>query len=94
VSTLWDAQPVGPDQSCEVEGRGCAWFFLHVDPAAGPVFEPRPRWIIATGHVDDPAAETCHYVYPEDWTEGRADDANAIATCRAQFVLVAIRDAP
>jgi hypothetical protein len=45
-----------------------------------------------TGHLDDPAAATCRYVYPDDWAAERADDAEAIATCRASFVLVSLRD--
>lgn len=94
LSTLWDAQPIGPDKTCEVDGRGCAWMFVHVDPASGPVFEPRPRWVIATGHVEDAIAETCRYVYPDDWTGLRLDDQSAVALCRSQFVLVSIRDAP
>jgi hypothetical protein len=46
------------------------------------------------GHVNDPRAETCHYVYPEDWTEGPYPDAEAVEACRVGFVIVSFMDAP
>lgn len=94
LTTLWEARPE-PDGSCPTIGeQGCTGFFWHIDPASGLTLDGPPRWLIVTGHLDDPAAQTCHYVYPEDWTKERADDAEAVATCRAQFVIVSFRDAP
>ena len=94
LTTLYEGRPIGEFQECQMDGRACASFFLHVDPASGVALKTLPRWVIVTGHVDDPAAATCHYTYPEGWTEPHLDDQLAIALCRAQFVVVSVRDAP
>lgn len=95
LTVIYETGPIGPDGSCEMaSGRECAWFIWHIDPALGLELSGPPRWLIVKGHLDDPAAETCRYVYPEDWTDVRADDAEAVETCRQQFVIVAFRDAP
>jgi hypothetical protein len=93
LSTIWGAPPTGPDMQC-ADDRGCALFFVQFNPASGLSIEGPRRWLILTGHRQDPAAETCHYVYPEGWTGERYDDAEAVAKCREGFVLVSFRDAP
>lgn len=92
VPALWQAQQGGSDEDCE--GADCAWMFLHVDPASNVVLEGESRWVIVTGHRDDPKSTRCHYVYPPDWTEPHLDDADAVAICRQSFVLTSVRDAP
>ena len=95
LSVIYENGPVGPDGDCRMAGgRVCAQFFWSIDPASGLELTGPPRWLIVRGHLDDPAAQTCRYVYPEDWTEVRADDAEAVATCRQRFVIVDFRDAP
>lgn len=93
-SAIWEAQPVGPSKDCEIDGRGCAWFYFHEDLRPGTGYAGPSRWVIVTGHLDDPAAETCHYVYPEDWPEPTSDDADAVAACQTSFVLVSLRNEP
>ncbi|HEX5578655.1 MAG TPA: SH3 domain-containing protein [Candidatus Limnocylindria bacterium] len=51
------------------------------------------RWVEVTGHYDDPAAITCRWTPPvseEMWFSGTAD---AVATCRARFVVTAVHRA-
>jgi hypothetical protein len=68
---------------------------LHVDPSSGLSLDfPPPRWVLVRGHLRDPAAETCHFVYAGDSTEERMPDAMAIESCRQGFVLVSYQDAP
>ena len=65
-------------------------FFL-VDPTSGIVVSGPARWVVATGHRMDPAAETCHWVYPPDTPPAeRYDDADAVALCQEHFVLESI----
>jgi hypothetical protein len=93
-SALWQAPPTGPDNVCD-EGLepDCAWFFPHINPRSSLSLDER-RWVIVTGHVQDPLAETCRYVAPEDSTEELPPDAQAVSHCRAQFVVTSMRDAP
>ena len=94
LSAIWSDRPVGPDQVCVVDGETCRWFFAHVNPRSGVVLEGPPRWLLLTGHFQDPAAERCHYVFPEGYDEGRPDDGLAVEACRANFVLVDVQNAP
>lgn len=95
--TIWEAKPAGRD-NCEVDGEQCAWFFPHINPASGLTLDGPPRWLILTGHYLDPAAETCHWVYPDDWPDAPSDTpesrAAAVALCRQGFVLDSFVDAP
>lgn len=94
MSFIWGGRPIGPEQACELDGHSCGGFFPHVDPASGVELEGPPRWLLITGHFQDPAAETCHYVYPDDHDDQRADDRYAVEACRGSFVLVEVREAP
>jgi len=94
LPSLWTTKPVGPDHLCPPDAGPCGWFFLHLDPASGLNLDIAPKEIIVTGHLDDPAAATCHYVFPDDWTDERPDDAQAVEGCRGHFVVVSFRDAP
>ena len=93
AATIWEAPPAGPDD-CEVDGEACAWFFPHVDPRSGVTIEGKPRWLVLTGHFDDPAAETCHWVYPDGFPVDSRDNEEAVALCRNGFIVDSIRDAP
>jgi hypothetical protein len=93
-AALWQAPPTGEDNICDPdEDEGCAWFFAHLDPAAHLVLG-KQRWIRLTGHIADAAADTCHYVPYEGMEDPLPDAADAVSTCRAQFVVTSIVDAP
>jgi hypothetical protein len=83
--TLWNEKPAST--GCLMGSPGCIWMNFVIDPAAGLVVKGPARWVMATGHRNDPAAEQCHWTYPPDWTQERYDDADAVAICREAFVL-------
>lgn len=90
---LWSVPPVGPDNMCPNGVAGCAWVALHLDPSREIVLGTTPRWVRVTGHVDDPAALECHWVWPDDYPiEERPPDSDAIETCRSSFIVTAIRN--
>ena len=93
--TIWEKQPAGQDD-CYVGEEQCAFFFPHINPASGLTLEGEPRWLILTGHFDDPAAVRCHWVYPDDvpLKDRVADDADAVAACRGGFIVDSFVDAP
>jgi hypothetical protein len=75
--------------------HGCVWFFVHINPASGLTLDGPPRWVIVTGHREDPASAQCRWVYPDNWPlETDLDDASAVDLCLQQFILVSVRDAP
>jgi hypothetical protein len=93
--TIWEQQPAGPDD-CFVGEQQCAWFFAHIKPTSGLTLDGPPRWLLLTGHVNDPAAVRCHWVYPDDvpLKDRVADDADAVAICRGGFIVDSFVDAP
>lgn len=67
----------------------CIWMFIHAqDPAALPLTPD--RWVAVTGHFDDPAATTCHWVGPSG---APLTTAQAVEVCREHFVVTGIADA-
>jgi hypothetical protein len=68
----------------------CAWIFIFAPDAATLPLTP-DRWVMVTGHFDDPAATTCHWVGPSG---DPLTAAKAVAVCRQHFVVAAIADAP
>ncbi len=88
--TLFSKPPTPPDHVC----GDCPGFFLHRKPRSTIVLAAPGRWVIATGHRRDPAAERCFFDEPADWVGPEPDDAAARETCRLQFVLTALEDAP
>ena len=93
--TIWEQQPAGQDD-CFVGDRQCAWFFPHIKPTSVLTIDGPPRWLVLTGHFDDPAAVRCHWVYPDDTPlkDRVADDADAVALCRGGFIVDSFVDAP
>jgi hypothetical protein len=89
---LWQSGAAATGGDCS--GETCAWMFLSSDPTTNVVFGDRGRWVIVTGHRDDPKAIRCHYVYPPEWTALHLNDADAVAACRQTFIVTAVRDAP
>jgi hypothetical protein len=90
LTVLWSAKTVG--HRCPDVEPDCDGFFPHINPDSGLSFLPLGRWVIVTGHLRDPAAERCRYVYPDDWTDPKADDMEAIRRCRTHFVVTAIEE--
>ena len=88
--TLFSKPPTPPDHVC----GDCPGFFLHLKPSSTIVLDGPGRWVIATGHRRDPASERCFFDEPDDWIGEEPDDANARETCRLQFVLTGLKDAP
>jgi hypothetical protein len=89
---LWNRQP-GPDQDC-AGLEPCTSLFVNVHPDAGFELGGPARWVIVTGHTNDPASASCHWVSdpPREFTE--EEDAAAREHCAGSFVITAIRDAP
>jgi hypothetical protein len=87
---IWQDVPLDPDHICSDEEPSCSLFFPHSAPGTGLHFLPLEHWVILTGHTDDPAAERCHWEYGPDVEPGTLDDADAVARCRAQFVVTEI----
>jgi hypothetical protein len=89
---LWSLPP-GPDQDCG-GAEPCTSMFAFLNPDSGVLFEGPPRWVIVTGHLNDPASATCHYASDPPRTFTAEDDARARETCAERFVLTAVREAP
>ena len=51
---------------------------------------PTDQWVLATGHLDDPDAETCDREGPD----GAANDPEQVVSCRLAFVLERVDPAP
>lgn len=93
-AALWQAPPIDENNLCDSETqRDCAWFFAHLDPTRHVVLGTQ-RWVRVTGHIADPAADTCHYVPYDGMEEPLPDASYAVATCRNNFVVTSIVDAP
>lgn len=91
-AALWSAVPEGEFYHCPTDEPNCRFFFPRLKPSSGLSFLPLERWVILTGHLQDPAAEDCHFAYPDDWEGGRYDDADAVRQCRQGFVVTAIKN--
>jgi hypothetical protein len=90
ISTLWSERPVGESPECVTEG--CAWIFVHIVPGSGVTFATKPGWVLVTGHLNDPLAETCHWVYAPDMDVGTLNDISARRQCRGSLVLTNVRE--
>lgn len=86
-SVLW-LRP-RPTTGC-ISATDCIWMFVFApEPGALPLAPD--RWVTVTGHFDDPAAPTCHWVGPEG---SKITASQAATTCREHFVVTAVTDAP
>jgi len=91
---IWGAKPVekGGNAACRVDP--CPWIFVSSNPTAGPKIGSTPGWVTLTGHIDDPAGDTCHFVPGGFGGDGPvANDVYAREGCRASFVVTAIEKA-
>lgn len=87
---LW-LKPLVPDRWC-IEDTDCLWMHL-TSPDASELPLTPDRWVTITGHVDDPAAATCHWTGPEGTYSRPLTRVEAVALCRSHFVVTAIEDA-
>jgi hypothetical protein len=71
----------------------CEFQWVHLPPDSTLEVSGPARWVIATGHVNDPASDGCRWEYAPDQAHTE-DDADAVATCRRAFVLTGLEDAP
>ena len=83
--------PTGSPLGC-VEDTDCLWLHLTSPNASALPLSP-DRWVTITGHFDDPAAATCHWIGPEQGYSTPLTKAEAVALCRSHFVVTAIEDA-
>jgi hypothetical protein len=93
ASMIWQKPPgfgqSANGQTCTVDD--CHSFFVQIKPDSGLRFDARGRWVKLIGHRQDPAAESCHFVYPPDFGAGeRPPDLFARQQCRAAFVLTSV----
>ena len=86
---LWSMDPNDNEIVCS--DAECAISWIHLPPDSTVQVRGPARWVIAIGHVNDPAAERCHWEYPEGM-EPTNDDADAVAACRRSFVLESIEE--
>jgi hypothetical protein len=77
------------DLACS-QGQCPPYLLLHTAPGTAINLAGWKNGVRLLGHFNDPAAETCHYVYPPDWTESPQPDSQARAFCRSAFVVTAI----
>lgn len=91
ATALWNDAPKDDDRfNCSGRKLWCPGVFPHLKPDSGLSFLPLQRWVVVTGHLRDPAAETCHYDFdPEPVPD-------LVEVCRQMLVVTAIRgsDAP
>jgi hypothetical protein len=87
---LWQDVPVDDDHMCSSDEAYCSLVFPHTPPGSELHFGPLERWLILTGHTDDPAAQRCHYEDPPGEDLGTLDDADAVAHCQREFVVTEI----
>ena len=87
-TALWDAKP---DRYGGCVGDGCAWTFVHVLPGSALTFNETGQWVKVTGHLNDPAAATCHYVYPPAPSQSEfLPDSDARHACAGSFILESV----
>ena len=72
-------------------GDPCQWEFVTVAPDSGVSLGAEGRWVLLTGHIDDPLAETCHWVATPDMEPLAEDDVTARQKCRHMFVVTRVR---
>jgi hypothetical protein len=85
-SALWDAKPSATG-GCGAAFT-CEWAYLHVAPGSSITFNGHNRWVLVTGHLNDPAALSCHYVYGPNPSQSEfLPDSDAQHWCASSFVL-------
>jgi hypothetical protein len=88
---LWGPTGALWDGDCDQE---CASLWIHIDPTSGLEWDADGRWVLVTGHTGDPLAETCRWVYPDDWTESPLPVGEARDQCQGSFVVSSVHRAP
>lgn len=98
-TALWSVKPFVfdgsrgcPDASVGSVGT-CFWMTPEVKPNTGVSFTPSQGWVILTGHIDDPVAETCHYTSTGLGEAAILPAVYARQTCRSSFVITKVESA-
>jgi hypothetical protein len=87
-SELWNAPIEDPATACG--SNDCQVLFVHVPPSSPFPFTATHRWVVISGHREDPAAESCQWIYPVDWTDVKLSDEAAREQCRQAFVVTSV----
>jgi hypothetical protein len=92
---IWGTKPIEADGNAHCAVDPCPWIFVMANPAVGPKIAGPAGWVMVTGHIDDRAADGCHFV-PGGFGGGGplANDVYAREGCRAAFVVTAIEKTP
>jgi len=99
LPALWSARPLfsGDSPGCPeptFAAGECNWMLIQVRPKSGVTVPATPRWVILTGHIDDPVAETCHFIGPSPFGGDEIPDAtSARQSCRSMFVVTKLENA-
>ena len=80
---------VHPSDGCFADDD-CRWIFLFAEHPETLPLEP-DRWVVITGHFDDPAAATCYW--EENPISPPRTTTEAIGQCRQHFVVTEMADA-
>jgi len=98
LPALWTVKPAVQDfspsctDSSGAEAVGCDWTMVFVNPASGLSLGGTPRWVIITGHFDDPIAETCHFSGGGPGGDVIPPPITARQSCRGEFVVTGVQN--
>jgi len=97
LPALWTVKPAVQDfsPSCTDQSGSsvadCDWTMVFVNPASGLSLGSSPRWVILTGHFDDPIAETCHFSGGGPAGDVIPPPITARQSCRGEFVVTGVQ---
>lgn len=98
LPALWSVKPLVQDglPACSTDSGGnlddCDWNMTFVNPASGLSLGKTPRWVIVTGHFDDPVAETCRYTSGGPFGDQIPPAVYARQACRSEFVVTGVQN--
>jgi hypothetical protein len=85
-SALWDGRPDSLGRCYGIEP--CVWSTVAVVPGSGVTFNGLNRWVKVTGHLNDPGAAQCRYVWdPITSPQERLPDSDAQHWCASTLVV-------
>ncbi|HYL41240.1 MAG TPA: hypothetical protein VET90_08030, partial [Candidatus Binatus sp.] len=94
IGTLWGVKPIvtGGNGQCPTDTT-CPWMFVVANPASSLSFGSSRRWVLVTGHIDDPASSSCKFL-PGGLAGNGPLPPNVYArqACRAMFVVTHIQN--
>jgi hypothetical protein len=94
ASVIWSVPPVvseGNGSCPETSAEGtCIFMFAMLDPKGGVPSPLGHRWVILTGHIDDPVSETCSYAGGGPFGGSPPPAVYARQDCRRAFVITSV----